>query len=418
MNYTIRPDLQYPAIRDVEAFPSEQNGEQVICLRDPQNIAKNMLAVPLGVFYILSLFDGRHSIADIQSEMQGQFGELIPAKNIEAIIQQLDRELFLDSETFKNAMRELEQHFRALPNRPPAFAGKAYAGEAEQLRAELDGYCQKMKAESNGEFRTNASGSVQALVSPHIDLNRGGVCFAYAYEELKSAEPADVYLVFGTGHQIRRSLIVGTRKTYDTPLGSVETDVDFVNQFAENAAGDIFAEELLHRDEHSIEFQALWLRYTLGSEWKGKMIPILCGSLHSYIREGISPRSDKNLAHNLDTLRRLIDEYPGKVCVIAGADMSHVGKRFGSELGIPDSELQRVEKEDHDVLAAMESGNAEAFFTSIEKQQDRNNVCGLSPVYMTLDISRPASGKVLKYDRAIETETESVVTYASVSYRQ
>jgi len=172
----------------------------------------------------------------------------------------------------------------------------------------------------------------------------------------------------------------------------------------------------LHRDEHSIEFQAVWLRFILGEEWRGKIVPILCGSFHPYVQNGCSPREDACMADTLVLLRSLIEGYPGTVTVIAGADMSHVGKRFGNEWGIPPSELERVKREDGEVLAAMLSGEAETFYRSVEKNKDRNNLCGLSPIYMTLDVVRPPSGCLLKYDQAIERDTESVVTFASAAF--
>lgn len=414
---TFPSDLRYPRIREVEAFPINQNGEQQICLRDPQNIAQNTLVLSPPLFYMITLFDGRHDVKHIQMELNKQFRELIPEEQIESLIEQLDRELYLESDTLRKACAAIEDEFRTAPCRKAFFAGSAYEKEPDRLRKQLQSFIESMNCENPGNGKPDCE-YLKALVSPHIDLHRGGRCFAYAYEEIAQSEAADLYLLFGTGHQLRSSFMALTHLSYDTPLGLVETDRDFIDRFSALAPIELFSEELAHKQEHSLEFQALWLRYTLGDSWKGKIVPILCGSLHAFIQQGTSPRSHKKLADTLDLLREMIEDYPGIVSVIAGADMSHVGKRFGHENGIPNEELQRVERDDHEVLDAMVSGNAENFFKSIEKNKDHNHVCGLSPIYMTLDVTRPKTkGKLLKYEQAIEEDTESVVSYASVSFR-
>lgn len=407
----IHSELARPRLRYIEAFPVLREGEQVVCIRDPLRIAENILALPPAALFIASMMDGSHSIEDIQAECLKQFRQTIPRNQIEELIAQLDAELYLESQHFRRALREIERAYHEAPYREPFHAGGAYEAEPVRLREQLHRFQQAIPPDAE-----SGKGHLTALVSPHIDLHRGGPCFAYAYRELAAHEPAELYLIFGTGHQSRSSLFIPTRKSYNTPLGSIQTDEDFIDRLIQQAPMDVTSEELLHRNEHSIEFQALWLRHILGEENKGKIAPILTGSLHRFIFEGRSPRSDKNVADTLDLLREMVDEYPGKVVIIAGADMSHVGKRFGNELGIPDTELERVRKEDETVLDAMTSADPEAFFASIEQIKDQNNICGLAPIYMMLDIARPQTGRILNYDRAIETESESVVTFVSASF--
>ncbi|MFB3788421.1 MAG: AmmeMemoRadiSam system protein B [bacterium] len=413
-----RYDREYPKIRPVEAFPHYEGPQQGICLRDPRGIASNILVLPLPVFFVATLFDGRHSILDIQEAFTRRFQQLITRKQIEEIICRLDEELYMDTETFQRALEVLREEFRAAPFREPAHAGAVYHPEPEPLKAQLRGYL-----EAIGEDGSRPAGKVEdtskrlkVLIAPHIDFHRGGIGFAHAYREISRSVPADLYLIFGTAHQSQSSQFILTAKDYNTPLGRMETDVEFVERFSREAPVDVFEEELLHRNEHSAEFQAVWLRYMLDGEWRGKIVPILCGSFHRYVMEGTSPRQDPVLSECLDLLRRLVDEYPGEVALVAGVDLSHVGKRFGHERGISAMELARVERDDREVLEAIQSGEAERFFGCVAGMKDRNNVCGLSPIYMVLDVARPGPGRFLFYDQAIERETESVVTFASFSF--
>ena len=70
------------------------------------------------------------------------------------------------------------------------------------------------------------------------------------------------------------------------------------------------------------------------------------------------------------------------------------------------------------MLDAIQTGEAERFYRSIENQKDCNNVCGLSPIYMCLDVVRPGRGHLLHYNQAVEPDTESVVTFASLAFYQ
>ena len=67
---------------------------------------------------------------------------------------------------------------------------------------------------------------------------------------LVASEPSDLYVVFGTGHQAPDSPLVPTRKHFETPLGLVETDNEFVADVS-SALGDLapFDQELLHLKE-------------------------------------------------------------------------------------------------------------------------------------------------------------------------
>ncbi|MGC9329946.1 MAG: AmmeMemoRadiSam system protein B, partial [Candidatus Hinthialibacter sp.] len=224
-----------------------------------------------------------------------------------------------------------------------------------------------------------------------------------------------LYIILGTAHQSEQSLIVLTRKSFSTPLGVVETDVEFIDRYSDLAPLNLFEDEFLHRDEHSIEFQVLWLQHVLGDHWKGKIVPILCGSFHPYVQAGISPREDPQTAQALDMLRTVIAGYSKRIVIIAGVDFSHVGRQFGHSQDLSRRELERVTDDDRQVLESLRTGEAEAFYRAIEEKKDRNNVCGLSPLYMALDATRAKRGYLLNYDQAVD-DAQSVVTFASMAY--
>lgn len=403
-----------PCLRMIEAFPVQTEEGSQFGIRDPFKIAPNPLMLSPEAFLLASLMDGTRTLFQIQNDSKEQFEQDIPLEILEGLIRQLDEELYLDSDHFELAFNAVLKAFLDLPVRPAAHAGGAYEADPETLKKKLDDL---MAAIDDGSKTADSSNQqVSLLISPHIDLHRGGLGFAHAYREIQKSKPADLYVIVGTGHHSFHQYMTCTKKDFATPFGILQTDAAFVDEFSRRVGINVFEEEFIHRDEHSIEFQALFLQYVLGREWKGKIVPILCGSFHHIVEDGISPSEDEELMQALHTLGEMIQSYDGAVTVIAGVDMSHVGRRFGHADGAPIRELERVKQDDGIVLDALISGDAESFYRSIERIKDQNNVCGLTPIYMGLQCVKPKNGTVIFYDQAVEGDYDSVVSFASAVF--
>jgi len=67
-------------------------------------------------------------------------------------------------------------------------------------------------------------------------------------------------------------------------------------------------------------------------------------------------------------------------------------------------------------LEHSEKLDAEGFYRSIEEEKDRRRICGLSPIYSLLSTVDAQRGKILDYDQALEPDTGSVVSFASVAF--
>ena len=68
--------------------------------------------MPPPLYFIVSLFDGQHSILDIQAEYMRKFGEFLYTEKLQEIINQLDENLFLEGERFQGALRQKEEGFK------------------------------------------------------------------------------------------------------------------------------------------------------------------------------------------------------------------------------------------------------------------------------------------------------------------
>ncbi len=84
--------LDRPRLRAVEIFPVQQEGKTLVYLKDPQNFAQPLGISPSGCF-IVSHFDGKHSLVDIQEAYSNQFGTLLLTHELTAFIDLLDNHL-------------------------------------------------------------------------------------------------------------------------------------------------------------------------------------------------------------------------------------------------------------------------------------------------------------------------------------
>ena len=323
--------MDKPRLRPVQAVPIEYKGRPCVQIFDPTRLSDKPMVMSREALYILPMFDGTSTVRDIQAELIRRTGQLVLSDDIRGIIEQLDEALLLDSERFRVHVRELAAAYRRAPARRATGAGSAYPADPAALKAQLDGYF-AAEFPDGLEPGANASGRLVGIVSPHIDFDRGGPSYAHAYAPLaREAAEADLFVVLGTAHFAEGSLFIPTAKSYETPFGTLATNEELVHELARRGGGDaLFAEELVHASEHSIEFQAVLLKHIFGDR-PVEMLPILCGALETHVPDGQSPREVAEVSDFLDALAEVVRASGRTVCTIAGADLSHVGRFFGDD---------------------------------------------------------------------------------------
>lgn len=407
-----------PRLRPLEAFPVEQQGKTFICLRDPLQVAPAVVITPAAYFILVHL-DGRHGPVDIQEAFCRRFGELLFSEDLRALIDTADRNYLLDNERFRARQRELVQEFRRLAARPPAHAGAVYEQDARALERQLDGYFRS--PEGPGPASLDATKAApRALVAPHIDFHRGGPWYAWAYRELLQSAGADLYVLLGTSHCGGSTPFILTEKDFATPWGPVQTDKEFVRRLQSAAGEDLFADEHLHRGEHSLEFQVVFLKYV--AELKKRqggafqIVPILVSSFHAMIESNTPPEKEPLIARFLGALREAIERDARRVCLIAGVDLAHVGAQFGDSERITPAFLRWVEAEDLRLIERLVTLDRAGFFHEVAKDRDRRRICGFAPLYSLLHLLDGVGGRLLKYRQAFTPETNSAVSFASAVF--
>jgi AmmeMemoRadiSam system protein B len=259
------------------------------------------------------------------------------------------------------------------------------------------------------------AGAVRGLISPHIDYARGGHVYARVWARaVGAARAAELAVILGTDHVSEGQALALTRQHYATPYGVLPTAVDAVDTLVEALGAEAALDgELHHRTEHSIELAAVWLHHVRGGE-PCELLPILCGPFHRSAPSGLGAYAPLDLDALLDALRAATAGR--RTLVVASADLAHVGPAFG---GRPVDMVgrARLQAADDALLAHICAGDAEGFMDQIRRVDDRNNVCGVTPIYLALRLLAPVTGVPVAYDRCPADERgASLVSICGVQF--
>ncbi len=406
---------QYPKLRwplDVRVEKAE--GQEVIVLNCPIGISSQPMILPAALGPVLSCFEGKLSVTEIVDKFREY--QLSPDL-VQQMITLLDEHLYLATPRFDVAQKTVIEDFRQSPVRAPALAGRGYPAQPDGLRALVDGFLA-----SGQRALIQPQGKLVGLVSPHIDYRRGGACYGLTYHFLK-AHTHDLYILIGTAHQYSRRLFHLTAKDFATPLGVLPCDTRFIQDLASRYGLErSFADELLHRREHSLELQTPFLKRV--SE-KASIVPILVGSFHKMLSAQRLPSEFdeyESFVAGLAEVARQRIEQGARLCVIAGVDMAHVGRQFGDKEPLSAERMQEVERRDRIYLQSITQQDKRAMFAHIAEDEDQRRICGFPTMYTVIDLLDRLPihyrSEIFEYKQAVDYSAECAVTFAGVGLYQ
>jgi AmmeMemoRadiSam system protein B len=400
-------DRDRPKIReDLEFIPARSPNGTVILIRDRLGLVKEGSAINPDLYTLMAMLDGTRSIRDIQLHlMRQQGGRLIPIEEIERILHELESSYLLDGHRYQEMKGHIISDFSSQKIRHPAHAGISYPQDPGDLERRLDDIL------AAGKQPLVPEGSIAALVAPHIDLEAGKRVYAMAYGALTAAVPERI-IILGVGHSMQREIFCLTSKAFETPLGTVETDHRVVAELLSVGSQCTSSDDFPHRDEHSIEFQLIFLQHVL-RDVQFTIVPILCGSLLGSMDEYSRGRF-RSMAG--DFLRFLEDVAADeRTVVVAGVDFSHVGPKFGHDT--PASFiLDQSQAHDRRLLDTLREMNADGFWAESRQVNDRYHVCGFSALACLLEILPSSRGCLLDYAVYREEATQSAVSFAAMLF--
>jgi len=392
--------MALPALRNIEMVPVEQDGQPAICLHDPEGYVEEQVVLSPPAFFVAASLDGTSDVVDVQHAFARQFGgSLIMSDDVLKVVDFLDEHGLLLSDTFYALRQRVVEAFARLPARPAHLAGKSYPQEPDTLRAFLDELFTREGGPGHVPATSGTGAPLPCLIVPHIDFARGASGYAHGYLRLYEHGKPDTVFVFGVSHVGGEVPFILTRKHFETPLGLIETDQEAVEQLASACDWPPYDEEILHRIEHSIEFQAVMLAYLYGPAVR--MVPILCAALTPSpdVRD---PAEVDGVARFLSACKTVAGSDTRKTAVVAGADLAHVGPRFGDPFDVDEAVLRRIEQRDREDLAFVNAVDPEGFYRSVMQDENARRVCGLGCIYAALKTveGRAGHGELLHYGSA------------------
>ena len=363
----LRPHLRY-----VEIFPFKgEEGRKLFALRDPQQISPHVLGIPPEVAGALQFLDGTRTLNEIQAAYKHQWKREFPLGHLTELVRALDEAYFLVSDKFRRQFKSLVDAFQKAEVREAYHAGGGYATDPVGLHESLRQHFSPPRGPGYPDG-VNSGRQIRGMIVPHIDLRLGGHSYAWAYKELAEAERPDVVIVLGTGHSGLKNLYSVTRKDFETPLGRLTVDSEFVERLASLCPYDLFSEEFAHRNEHTIEFQVLFLQLLFGTSVS--LVPVLCSFGHQMVTEG---GTGDMVRQFIEALGTALGQEKRRVCVVASADLAHVGPRYGDREGIDGERLAEVKKADEEMLVYAQQLDGDGFLNYIDQEEDRRRICGL-----------------------------------------
>jgi MEMO1 family protein len=403
--------MEKPVLRsDIQPVTTVIKGREMITFHDPYQLTDMKIAIDMGMLPFLQLLDGRHDLRDIQMVMMKQWGgRIVYISEVESLIEQLDEACLLNSASFNQKMDLIRNDFHSQEHRFPVYAGKSYTSDPGQLSQFIK------SVEDNIEFIDPAQiqDSIIGILAPHIDISVGVKAYVDVYRHLKDKH-YDLVIILGVNHQTQEGLYCVSGKTFTTPLGEIKADGDFISKLKQKVPeGTLTSDDFGHKMEHSIEFQTIFLQYYLKHPFL--MVPILCGSIHEFILEKKNLFNDIRFLGMVRVMEELIHERKGRVLIVAGVDLSHVGLKFGDPLPAY-SILPQARSNDKSILSLLSMIKPESILQHAIETQDQYHLCGLPAILLFAKLLMECCAEILHFDTFDEQATQSAVNYASIIF--
>jgi AmmeMemoRadiSam system protein B len=394
---------QLPALRPLDVVPiGDDDGQVRFALQDTSGIAPQALLLSLPGYYIAAHLDGAHTLDQLRAGFAQQFGQELPVEQVFRLIDALDKALLLDNDRFRAAHAAHVAAYRAAPVRD----NRQRWPDGDALRAEITAML------ADGAAAPDAD--VAGLIAPHLDYARGAPCYADAYAILDEAPPAARYVILGTNHAGLGRGVVATGKDFLTPLGRVPTDRAFLADLNDRLGGRLCDHEADHLREHSIELQVHVLQ-VVQPDHPFEIVPVLCPDVCGDTGTAPADGHGVDVADFAAALADLLRASPRRTIVIAGADLSHVGQRFGEPAPTTPEFLERVAWQDRHLLSLLEARREDEFLATIRSTDNHTRICSAGCIYALLRALPDRACRILGYHQAVDYAEETHVTCAAAT---
>lgn len=409
-----KSDRPLPALRPLDVRPISMDGQDLLLIEDRTGMAESPMVISQAGALILVHLDGTHSIADIREQFRVRVGSSPSEQQIADLIDALDDNLMLDSPRFQAHYRERVEAYAAATVRESRSA-ESYGAGADGLGGLLARLMPDLR--ETAEALPARPERLVGLVAPHLDYQRGAPCYLKAYAELLAAGPATRFVILGTNHFGQATATTATSKDFATPLGTVPTDRGFIERLEQRCGASLREAEYDHLREHSIELQVVMLQH-LFPAGGFSIVPVLCHDPCGPTRTMPYDGRGVGIKTFAEHLEDLLAEDDTPTVLIAGADLSHVGRNFGDECELDEPFMEQVRKADDAALGHLLAGDAEAFVSCLVERTNRTRICSGGCLYALRTALPRAQAELIGYHQAVDRETGTGVTCAALAFRR
>jgi len=270
-----------------------------------------------------------------------------------------------------------------------SLAGRWYPADAQLLNKQIAGFFEKAEA--------TPKDNVIALILPHAGYAYSGQTAAYG---LKTAgKEYKRIIVIGPSHYfpMQETLSVPRVTHYETPLGQVPLDVEFINQLCQYSMFQNIPQT--HKHEHSVQIELPLLQHC---QKDFKFVPIVAGSC-----------SLETIRKAGEILKGLLDE---DTLVIASSDFVHYGPNYGFTPFTEDipNKIKELDMGAYEHIAELDSSGFLGY-----RRKTGATICGYVPIAILLSmLEKPAEAQLVKYATSgqLTGDFTNSVSYLSVAF--
>ncbi len=257
--------------------------------------------------------------------------------------------------------------------RATAVAGMFYPREPSHLEQLLEKFFAKTKPEGNP----------RGIVSPHAGYVYSGQVAACAFGTIPPGF-SGTFVVIGPSH--RGYINCVSEESWETPLGVIDTDTELVK------ALDIEADELSHRDEHSLEVQMPFIKYRFP---RARIAPVMMGQ-----------QDYSSAVRMAEKVVQAIRRTNRDVRIVASSDFSHY---------VP---AAKAKNDDLWAIEPLMTLDTKEFYRRIAER--RITACGYGPITVMVQACAglgATAAKLIRYATSgdVTGDNREVVGYASIA---
>ncbi len=270
-----------------------------------------------------------------------------------------------------------------------SLAGGWYPADAAELREQIEGFFQKAPVEPID--------NVIALILPHAGYQYSGQTAATGIKT--AGRKYKRIVVIGPSHRVPMEEVLSVPRAthYETPLGQVPLDVEFIDKLLSYSLFQNVPQ--VHEYEHSVQIEIPLLQYCQSGF---KLVPIVAGNC-----------SQATISKAAEILKSLVDN---ETLVVASSDFVHYGPNYGY-VPFRDDIPEQIKKLDMGAYEHIARLDAAGFLDY--RQRTGATICGYVPIAILLSmLSKPAEAHLAHYATSGELAGDftNSVSYLSVVF--